>query len=400
MALAATAVVSLPSIAAAQTTAATNRGFPIGEKSRIHTNFDTAIGFDSNPPRVDPATSDWKAHFRPSIEVDVPGSSVDLGLRGQFFIEQFFGTSGQAGDTKFGGDVGARLRLGSEDSVVGFELRDTLARTPSFFAELGTVGADEIRLEQWHNRGLANLVLRPGGGALEFRLGYGNELLLYDQLPKSQNHTANLEAKWKFFPKTALVFGADLGFFSATTVGGSETNRASPLNISLGLQGQITPRLSTMLRVGYGDTFSWSGDFFSTIASENVRTVIVMTDFTYALMPGSSISIGFNRLVRPVILLDSYSSNAPYAKIQLSLMSRLMFGVYGSYEFREFGGAGAQTGSTQVAMVDTRVDYWFFEFLKGGLVYQLVHQTQGDAANPLLEEFTRHQALFTVGLYY
>src|SRR5688572_3794271 len=70
-------------------------GFPIREKSRIHTNLDLGVGFDSNPDPFDSATdddvSDWKALIRPGILINVPGSSLQFDLRSQLSINQYFG---------------------------------------------------------------------------------------------------------------------------------------------------------------------------------------------------------------------------------------------------------------------------------------------------------------------
>lgn len=396
--------VALPLTAAAQETVRGARGFPIGEKSKIHTELDLGVGFDSNPPRRVANLSDWKAQFRPGLGVEVPGQSFRLSLRSKVFIEQYFGTTGAAevsggSTTKFGGDVGLDLAAGSDKSVVGLELKDTLARTPTFFSDLGSVGTDEIRFIQWQNRGAARLVLRPGGGALEFRLGYGNELHLYDDLPKSQRHAAELEAKLKFLPKTAVIFGADLSFFSATQpAAGTGTRRSSPYNIQLGLQGQITPRFSTILRAGFGDSLTWDGEFFSTVANSNVRTFIANASLSYAFMPGSSLTLGYDRMIRPVILLDAYTSDALSAKLQLTVATRLSFGLYGQFEFRNF----AQNDTlARVITGDFRVEYWFFDWLRGGISYQVINQnTDVTAANTLLEEYTRHQAMAGIGFYY
>lgn len=386
--------IAFPASAFAQATVGT--GFPIGEKSRIHTNLDLAAGYDSNFQRLPEGqdggdTSDVKMQIRPGLEVEVPGTSVALSLRTKLFIEHFF----DASDTKFGGDVGADLRLGSEQSTIGFELKDTLARTPTFFADLGAVGADEIRFQQWQNRGSARFVLRPGGGALEFRLGYGNELHIYDNLPNSQRHAAEFEAKLKFLPKTALIFAADMSFFDATQERGLDTNPATPYNVAVGLQGQITSRFSTLLRVGFGDTLSWEDEHFGTLSDSNIRTLIASANLTYAFMPGSSVSVGYDRAVRPVIVLDTYTSDAVNARVILAVGERLAFGVYGMFENRSFGGG---QGDSRLLAGDARIEYWFFEFLKGGLVYQVIDQESDGSAQ--LESFTRHQGLIVAGLHY
>ena len=396
-------------------------GFPIGEKSRIHTHLDLAVGVDSNSLRQrspaegevggpDPE-SDWKAQIKPGVSVEVPGTSAALSLRSYLLIEQFFGSGSNASDTEVGGSVGADLRLGSAKSVVGLELKDTLTRTPFTFEDLGTIGSDELLFPVWYNRGRVNGVLRPGGGALEFRLGYGNEMRFFDeQLPDSQRHAAEFEAKLKFLPKTAAIFAADMSFFSAETDPEDgptgATNRATPYNVWLGLQGQITSRISGLARVGFGDTLSWTGDYFSEVAPQNIRTVIAGVNLTYDFFAASSISVGYDRAVRPIILLDTYTSDSVSARLTLGVGDRLAFGLMGIYEHRAFGDDPNDPSrpadlSSDVVIGDARVEYWFFEFLRAGLAYSVINQSADDASVNLgLYSYTRHQGMLTAGLFY
>lgn len=385
-------------------------GFPIGEKSRIHTNLDLGVGFDSNPDRYDEAStddqSDWKALIRPGLVVDVPGSALAFNLRSQLSINQFFGTGPEA-DTTFGALIGAKLRAGQQDSVVGFQLDDTLVRTPATIDDLGSVAADERRFKEWANRGQAVLTLRPGGGALEFDLGYTNELSFYDgeSLPDSQRHGALFEAKLKFLPKTAVLFHSDISFFDADlreSGDGRGTLKSSPYNITIGLVGQVTAKLTADLEVGFGDSLTWEGDFFSSVSDSNTRTVIGRAELSYDLWEASRISAGYRRQVKPVILLNNYTSDSLFARFVLGLGARLSFGLYGSYEIR---GYGLQDASANLLIGDARVDYWFFDFLTASLNYRILRQTaDGPTANPelaaLLEDYTRHQAMMFVGLRY
>jgi hypothetical protein len=184
---------------------------------------------------------------------------------------------------------------------------------------------------------------------------------------------------------------------------GRTTNDASPYNLSLALQGQITDRLSTILRVGFGDSLSWQGDFFSSVADQNIRTVIANVNLTYAFAPGSSIGLGYDRYVRPMILLHAFNGDAINARIALAIGPRLSFGVFGQYEFRTYGGTNSP--ATQVALADFRAEYWFFDWLRGTLSYQLANQSLSDGAaasqgGDLVEPYTRHQAMLGVGFYY
>src|SRR5262245_48965461 len=119
-------------------------GFPVGEKSRVHTNLDVGVGYDSNPLRLSTESGnlpDWKALIRPGLLVNVPGSSLQFDMRTQLTISQFFGTGGKEAETKFGTLIGAKLRAGQRDSVVGFALDETLVRTPTQIDDLGSFAA-------------------------------------------------------------------------------------------------------------------------------------------------------------------------------------------------------------------------------------------------------------------
>lgn len=377
-------------------------GFPIGEKSRIHTNLDLGVAFDSNPSRFDnqgsrpdPGTvSDWRGLIRPGLLIDVPGSSVMLNLRGQATILQYFG-AGTASETTFGGDVGARLQLGGEDSFLSFKLEDTLVRTPAFLSEPGTIASDERRFREWNNRGTARITLRPGGRALEFDLGYMNEMVIYDNLPASQRHGGLFEARWKFLPKTALVFHTDISTFQPVSDPLNTTLSALPLRVTLGLVGQVTAKLSAEATVGYEDLFSEDAD-------NSIRTVIGNAVLTYSFSEISAISAGYRRRVFPVVVLNGYTSDAPFLQAKVGIGGRLIFSLFGQYEFRSYVG----DIGVQVATGDASVEYWFFEFLNASLGYRLMMQNPSQdvpatmAGTAFLQDFNRHQVMFNIGLRY
>lgn len=386
------------------------RGFPLGEKSRIHTSLDMGVGYDSNPGSVaaNATVDDWKAHFLPAVSLTVPGSNVSLDGRAQLSVEQYFGTNpGKAADTFFGGSLQLSFKAGSAESPVAFELTESLVRTPNFVGAadggLGAVGAEEIGLTQWYNRGEAKVVLRPGGGALEFRLGYGNELRLFDQAAEAQKHLALLEAKLRFLPKTAAVFNANFGFYSEIGDDGSNAFRGNPYNISVGLLGQITTAISAVAKIGFGDTLAYAAgqDFFGTANDTNIRSVIANLRVQYTFGNGSNVAVGYDRTMRNAIAVGGgYASDAPYAKLEVLVGDRFTFGALGRLEFRTFGGTSDVTGT--VVSTDLRADYWFFDFLRGGVAYQLL-VTDGEgvfAGNEPPPEAVRHQVLLTTGLYY
>ena len=405
-------VCAAPMVASAQQYGA-GTGFPLGEKSRVHTGLDMLVGFDSNSRRYDSAEnpnpdgqlSDWKGIIRPSLGVNVPGSSVELDLLGQVSIMRYFGTGSEAPDTVFGGNLTTKLRLGSKDSFLGFLIENQFVRTPVFLDEPGTVASDERRFPLWHDRGKAVFTLRPGGRALEFDVGYQLLLNGYDDLPVGTTHSGLFEARWKFLPKTAFLFHADVGYFKPTNQTNITTASGTPINVYLGAIGQVTNRLDAEITLGYGDTLSSEGGNFTT------RGPIGNLIATYNFNDSTKLSLGYRRQVMSQVVVNSYSADAPFAKFQLGLLGRLRFSLFGQYQYRKYARSLAAPDQERIAVNviigDARVEYWFFAWLNASIVYRLqVQSPQGNTASvdptgaTFFQDFTRHQAFLNVGLRY
>ncbi len=398
----------------------TTSGFPIGEKSRIHTNLEVGVGYDSNRERFESGQEeltgqldDWRAIIRPGLEIKVPGSSFSLGLRSQLTITQFFGTRNISSDTSYGGNIGLQLQFGSDDSIISFKIEDELVRTPVLFDESGTVASDERRFRQWFNDGSARITLRPGGRALELDFGYRNRLALYDtddnSLPKGQQHGGIFEARWRFLPKTVLLFHGDISTFLVTDdrqTGDLRTSEGLPVHVYVGAVGQVTARLQAELTVGYGDTLSDE-------SSRGTRGPIATANLSYQIRESMVIQAGYRRSIEPVVALSSYSSDAGFMRYSSLFFGRLTLQLLGQYELRTFaaipGIPGLDDGSQAgVITGDARVEYWFFSWLRASVNYRLLMQLAEDEAQvvnrelglPGLQEFTRQQVFFNVGFRY
>ncbi len=411
------------------------RGFKIGDKSRIHLHIDVGVGYDTNParagavnftgaagPAVD-AKGDVKLAVRPGFEVDVPGRDFSLGLGGQFSLEQYFGVEdGVESQTKPGFDGHVALRAGATDSTLGFELKNHALYTPTFlgsaglsdaFGGIGHVGLSESRNAFLANRGTANVIIRPGGGALDFRLGYVNAITIYDGLPNDQYHGIALEAKLRFLPKTAALFAANLGFYdvsddeAARVQTEADRQKATPYSVELGLQGQLTEALSVIARIGFADSLNWKGgeDFFGELDEAiNQRSVIANLRLSWAFDEKKNIWLGYQRALRQVIEIRSYFSNS----IQLGTN----IGVGDNFDFKLFfeldpARQYARDGmSSRTVRVDARVVYWFFEYLNAGIVYNMAGQF--DSENPPLtvgdsvtiNDYMKHLAMLVIGFRY
>ena len=101
----------------------------------------------------------------------------------------------------------------------------------------------------------AEIVWQPGGGLLDWRLGYrfnGTifESSQYSDLTNIEN-TLLTRGRWRFLPQTALVYDAKFSFLTYTV--GDKV--AHPLRTQIGLNGLITPSFSVLALIGWGASF-------------------------------------------------------------------------------------------------------------------------------------------------
>ena len=416
-------------------------GFKVGNKSRLHTNLDISASFDSNSNRASdrPETAaneldgveDVRLLVRPSISLEVPGQSVRFQFGLGTTISQYMGAGGaRPADTEFGLDGKISLRLGSKQSTFAFVFENAPILTPTVLPELGTIGADERLFSAFSDMGRLYFTLRPGGGALEFDVGYKNQFVIYtrsndgDELANGSPddtflHTGFLEARLRFLPKTAALLYAEFGALDAFNPDDGRrvtTLESNPFNVALGLKGQVTRSISAELRVGYGETLVWdnmSGRFGQT-SPANQRTVIGLASATWQTTRTSQLSLAYQRNVQPTVALSSFISDALRFRSTWNI-DRLILGAYIEGQLRDFG---AQEDAESVVPGETpnrepsavlvlgglRADYYFLTWLYGSLNYRVIIQMSNDEdrslALPQLGDFERHQVFATAGIRY
>jgi len=397
----------------------TSLGFPLGEKSRLHTNLNLGVGLDTNPRRrstLQTPKSGTKLRVSPGIALAVPGSAFNVGLTGGINIDQFF-----AGDaieicdgsaTCLGYYMNLAVRGGSSNSVLAFELDGGLVGSPTdVFAAprpsvdptrtnntklLADLGADELRHQMLRFVASPNLVLRPGGGALEFRLGYAPDIQLIDQLGESNKHRGAFEGKLRFLPRTAAVLSADFASWKGTDTSG-RTLQATPFNVSLGLRGQLTERLQTDVNVGYADALNQED-----IGQQ--QGVIGKARFRYLLARDMSISLGYNRGIDNVILLGSYMNHKGSLDLGFIVAERLNIEMAASVDKRTF----TNKQEDLVIIAGARAAYQFFDFLDANLSYQFMSSTpNSEESDDILggkgaavPEYKRQVVMFGLALKY
>lgn len=149
----------------------------------------------------------------------------------------------------------------------------------------------------------AALNWRPGGGMLEWSLGYDMAYVAFESNRfasfSSVSHSAVLKGRWLFLPRTALLYSGDYGVLTYPNGNDNVKPQGSPLSSRLGINGLITNHLGALVIVG------WKSMFFEN--DENYDSLVGNAELTWYPLPRpdlapeaatvglSAISLGYRR---------------------------------------------------------------------------------------------------------
>ncbi|MEP7122875.1 MAG: hypothetical protein ABJE95_18255 [Byssovorax sp.] len=154
----------------------------------------------------------------------------------------------------------------------------------------------------------AELAWTPGRGLFDWRLGYGFSGTFFEsgsfsQLTNIQNQIET-RGRWRFLPRTALLYDARLGFVSYTAPTPNGKTSSHPLRAQIGVNGLITSSFSALAMVGWGTSFYSAPP---TGPEENFNSVIGQLELKWFITPNpstdpgaatlslSSLAVGFTR---------------------------------------------------------------------------------------------------------
>ena len=127
---------------------------------------------------------------------------------------------------------------------------------------VGTDGSLLPTFRQDTDRLVVATRIRPQGGALEQQISYTGALHIFEGsefvTANHLNHSLSTYTKWNFFPRTAMLFQAHLGyndFFQDINVNQFANVDSVPLRLQLGAIGLIGSRIQFNANIGYGNSF-------------------------------------------------------------------------------------------------------------------------------------------------
>jgi hypothetical protein len=190
------------------------------------------------------------------------------------------------------------------------------------------------------------LALQPGSGTLDWHFGYRYRTALFEeqtgQTFNNGTHQLYTRGRWRFRPRTALLYDATLGFSSysnATQAAGQGLVSSTPVRARIGLNGLITDRFALLALVGWAASL----DDTSLVAQQpQYDSVIGQAELTWflAASPGiaamntaslslSSIGLGYTRDFATSYLGNYYGSDRGYLRFSYFFAGRALVNLEG-----------------------------------------------------------------------
>ncbi|HET8540346.1 MAG TPA: hypothetical protein VFL83_10790 [Anaeromyxobacter sp.] len=390
--------------AAAAAHASAGNGIRLGgSEGRLHPFFDVETRYDSNVSYTvdDKAVADVILHFRPGMELQLPGDLAALEFSGALDWAQYLGLEEDTSNLSrmYGGAQIAALF--ARRSPVSLRLDNDFQRrvtTTSLTAVSDPVVSNV-------NTFSVSVPWTPGGGALVFAMN-GQWILeafeKYQDLPDGaqvgslsdlgySQFRGGAELQWRFLPRTTALF--DASYYSRVP-NGSKVNaagfdgEASGVDVTMGLTGLLTPRITATIKGGYGSSSTTLKDAASPIADVALE---------WLLQDSISFRAGYRRFFGVDPTISTFVADSVSAGARLKIADRFAFraGIgWDRLDFRAF--PGAETAYLRVdPTLEGTIGGWFSLGL--GYVYSARTASIPQARVP---DYSKNEAFLKLGLTY
>jgi hypothetical protein len=216
-----------------------------------------------------------------------------------------------------------------------------------------TINANpDLSFNQDNFGGGGELAIQPGSGTLDWHFGYQAHATLFeDAVGKPYNNVvqeAYTRGRWKFRPRTALVYDATFRFITYSNADQAvpvPLDTSTPIRTRLGLDGLVTDRFALLAMVGWGASFydttlAHQPQFDSVIAQAELRWFLAaspgiasVTDVGLSL---SSIAIGYSRDFQNSYLGSYFTQDRGYLKFYYLFAGRATITLEGGIAAIEY----------------------------------------------------------------
>lgn len=342
------------------------RGIRVGN-FELHPGIGAEVGYDSNVfYRANDPASALRLRVTPSLYVsslgpqrrtssDAPATALPtVNFRGGVALVYHEFIALQSPDTT------SNLRNLGVDGNVRFEffpgrtwqfvIADEFLRTIQPGAQ-SIVGADgDLLPAQTFNRNFntatAELAYAPPRGTLEFRMGYSFIFNLFDSTSYNfydyTAHSVFARMRWRFLPKTAIIWEGSLTPLSYIHPERSPTGLFSsfPVSTRVGMNGLLTEKISLLALVGYQASFFEAGD--------NIDTIIGQAELRWLINPRANFRVGFLRDSQNSFYSNFFVRNRGYISYSHSFNGRFLLSLEGGVGLYQYGYIADRNGAQTV----------------------------------------------------
>jgi hypothetical protein len=393
------ALVLCAAVAAAQS-ASPNNGIKIGD-GRLHPflslegKYDSAIGYFGMPPQL---IGDIGFSVRPGLRFELlnPNNIFTFQGAGEYVWFPGILTSASREASRFQADVLIDGQF-NKQGMVELDVNDQLTRSD----RTNNPGSPIGLLSLYNNLRVA-VPIRPGGGAIEIKPKGAWGIEFFEPLissaaigPVSQfNYSrfeGGLEARWRFLPKTAVVFDS-LYTHQVYLNGAANAPTASILRTQLGVSGLITSKVSLLLMAGY------SGSYLTS----TVHTFSGQAEVALLLSQNFNARIGYLRALTPVPVYGVMGDDRGYISARYGVGRFSVTGDFAIDYLSFYAGSNRNDLAIYFALLPQISIFSWWTVAAG---YTLTSRTTNNPLNPGLPgspnpQFVRHEVLLRLTFIY
>ncbi len=382
-------------------------GIKIGD-GRLHPYLDLEGRYDSavvgTVPLLQP---DIAVRFRPGLRFELLGNDNVVNFNGNAEYVLYTGALSPAarGVSHFQTDIALDAAL-NKTGAIEFQFGDQLVRSDRNNNPVFTIGV----LSLYNNLRVA-VPIHPGGGALEFSPKAAWSVELFEPLiagnpggcpvgnPACQSSLAStlnysnlnvgLGARWRFLPKTAVVFDGGVDYRTYFN-GNAATRPATLMKLQAGLAGLISSKISVLLLAGYGRDFISSG-----------QTFIAQAELGVLLSEATTFKVGYVRTLQPVPVYGIFGDDRGYLEAKTAF-GRFSLTGSAAFDYLTFyGGGTAATPQRQdsIFTLGVRPAVAIFSWFSVSLAYNLNLRLSNATTLPG-SSFTRHEVILGLSFTY
>lgn len=282
----------------------------------------------------------FSTHLRPGIAIYNPDYKL-VSLNFTTDIDVLVPASEKAAiadQTNIGANAKAKVGF-HIDRLMSISIVDSFART----LLVRPISAQSQSAHRNFNSAGADMSFHPGGGALDFTLGYRFNVTLYDDLKNldEMSHIAKVLASWRFLPLNYAFVESNIEFkdyasslqvlegeneadFSGNFVTGM------PLKVYAGFSGYLTERIAVMIRAGYGNSMLSRSD-------ENFSHFIGDARVSFRFTPRTALHVGGARDFQLAPLGGHMAYARGYLAFEQSIAEVMLLHIDAGVDYRAFG---------------------------------------------------------------